>query len=257
MKNPLLAIQHLNFYYHNHLVLKNISLMANKGELIGLMGANGSGKTTLLKCIVGLLTPNTQSFKIQNITYHTLSTQQRAKLIAYVPQEHKPPFPFSARDIILMGRSPHLGGIFGICKKDLQKTYEAMELLGILNLEHKPITLLSGGQRQLVLIARALAQDAPIMVLDEPTSALDYNHQINVWNILKRITNLGKLVITSSHDPNHLLWFANKTLILKNGEVLDFGKTKEVITEKLLKTIYNNDYLITKIHNYSVIQPIL
>ena len=251
----MLKIENLSFYYENNHILKNISFSANAGELWGLMGPNGSGKTTFLKCIMALLKPASCHICINGENYHSITTAKMAKLIAYVPQEHKPPFPFSVREIVLMGRSPYMGGIFGLKKADYEAADAAMELLGILDIAKRPVTALSGGPRQLTLIARALAQNAPIMILDEPTSALDFHNQIAIWKILKKVASLGKLIIACSHDPNHLLWFANHTLVLKNGEVLALGETESIITPKLLKEIYNSEYSISKINQKSVIQP--
>lgn len=252
----MLKIENLSFYYANNHILKNLSFSANKGELWGLMGPNGSGKTTFLKCVMALLKPASCHILINGENYHSITTSKMAKLIAYVPQEHKPPFPFSVKEIVLMGRSPYMGGIFGLKKEDFDTAYAAMELLGILDIAEHPVTSLSGGQRQLTLIARALAQNAPIMILDEPTSALDFHNQISIWKILKKVAKLGKLVIACSHDPNHLLWFASHTLVLKNGEIIASGKTQSIITPKLLKEIYNSQYFISKINNKSIIQPI-
>ena len=252
----MLKIENLSFYYENNHILKNISFSANAGELWGLMGPNGSGKTTFLKCIMALLKPASCHICINGENYHSITTAKMAKLIAYVPQEHKPPFPFSVREIVLMGRSPYMGGIFGLKKADYEAADAAMELLGILDLAKRPVTALSGGKRQLTLIARALAQNAPIMILDEPTSALDFHNQIAIWKILKKVASLGKLIIACSHDPNHLLWFANHTLVLKNGEVLALGETESIITPQLLKEIYNSNYSISKVNHKSVIQPV-
>ena len=252
----MLKIENLSFYYENNHILKNITFRANAGELWGLMCPNVSGKTTFLKCIMALLKPASCHICINGENYHSITTAKMAKLIAYVPQEHKPPFPFSVREIVLMGRSPYMGGIFGLKKADYEAADAAMELLGILDIAKRPVTALSGGQRQLTLIARALAQNAPIMILDEPTSALDFHNQIAIWKILKKVASLGKLIIACSHDPNHLLWFANHTLVLKNGEVLALGETESIITPQLLKEIYNSNYSISKVNHKSVIQPV-
>lgn len=253
----MLRVENLNFYYENNQILKNISFYANTGELWGLMGPNGSGKTTFFKCVLALLKPASCQIFINGENYHSLTTSKMAKLIAYVPQEHKPPFPFSVKEIVLMGRSPYMGGIFGLKKEDYDAAYAAMELLEILDIAERPVTSLSGGQRQLTLIARALAQNAPIMILDEPTSALDFHNQISIWKILKKVSKLGKLILACSHDPNHLLWFASHTLVLKNGEIIASGKTDSIITPRLLKEIYKSEYSISKVNDKSVIQPIL
>lgn len=253
----MLEIKNLNFYYGDNHILKNISFSAESGSLWGLMGPNGSGKTTFFKCILGLLKHTGSHIKINNIDFKKLNTPKLAKLISYVPQEHKPPFPFTVREIVLMGRSPHMGGIFGLKKEDYYEAEKAIEMVDIADIADKPVTALSGGQRQLTLIARSIAQNAPVMILDEPTSALDFNNQINIWKILKKLAETGKLIIACSHDPNHLLWFAENTLVIKNGEVLASGKTEDIITNSLLKEIYGSEYNILLNGNNKIIQPVL
>lgn len=253
----MLEIKNLNFYYGNNHILKNISFSAKSGSLWGLMGPNGSGKTTFFKCILGLLKHTRSQIKINNIDFKKLNTQKLAKLISYVPQEHRPPFPFTIREIVLMGRSPYMGGIFGFKKDDYNEAEKAIDMVDIADIADKPVTALSGGQRQLTLIARSIAQNSPVMILDEPTSALDFNNQINIWKILKKLAETGKLIIACSHDPNHLLWFAENTLVIKNGEILASGKTEYVITSSLLKEIYGSEYNILNNGNNKIIQPVL
>lgn len=253
----MLEIKNLNFYYGNNHILKNISFNAESGSLWGLMGPNGSGKTTFFKCILGLLKHTGSQIKINHLDYEKLNTSKLAKLISYVPQEHKPPFPFTVREMILMGRSPYMGGIFGLKKEDYIEAEKAIEMVNIADISDKPVTALSGGQRQLTLIARSIAQNAPVMILDEPTSALDFNNQITIWKILKKLAETGKLIIACSHDPNHILWFAENTLVIKNGEILANGKTDDVITNSLLKEIYGIEYNILHNNNSKIIQPVL
>lgn len=253
----MLEIKNLNFYYGDNHILKNISFSAESSSLWGLMGPNGSGKTTFFKCILGLLKHTGSQIKINNIDLKKINTPKLAKLISYVPQEHKPPFPFTVREIVLMGRSPHMGGIFGLKKEDYNEAEKAIDMVDIADIADKPVTALSGGQRQLTLIARSIAQNSPVMILDEPTSALDFNNQINIWKILKKLAELGKLIIACSHDPNHLLWFAENTLVIKNGEILASGKTEDIITNRLLKEIYGSEYNILNNGSNKIIQPVL
>lgn len=253
----MLKVENLNFYYGEHHVLNNISFNADKPELWALMGPNGGGKTTLFKCIMGFLKPDSGNIVINNYNYKDITTPKMAKLISYVPQEHKPPFPFTVREIVLMGRSPYMNGVFGLKNMDYEIVDNAMEKIGILDIAHKPVTSLSGGQRQLVLIARAIAQDTPIMILDEPTSALDFNNQIHIWKILKKISSSDKLIIACSHDPNHIIWFTDKTIAVKNGEIKATGHTKDIVTAPLLKEIYGSEYYIANIENKNIICPVI
>lgn len=146
---------------------------------------------------------------------------------------------------------------FGLKKEDYIEAEKAIEMVNIADISDKPVTALSGGQRQLTLIARSIAQNAPVMILDEPTSALDFNNQITIWKILKKLAETGKLIIACSHDPNHILWFAENTLVIKNGEILVNGKTDDVITNSLLKEIYGIEYNILHNDNSKIIQPVL
>ena len=253
----MLKIENLNFYYGEHHALKNITFEIDKPALWALMGPNGGGKTTFFKCIMGFLKPDSGNIIINNNHYKNITTSKMAKLTSYVPQEHKPPFPFTVREIVLMGRSPHMGGIFGLKKEDYNEAEKAIELVDIADIADKPVTALSGGQRQLTLIARSIAQNAPVMILDEPTSALDFNNQISIWKILKKLSSTGKLIIACSHDPNHLLWFAENTLVIKNGEILASGKTDDIITNSLLKEIYGSEYNILHNDTNKIIQPVL
>lgn len=253
----MLKIENLNFYYGEHHALKNITFEIDKPALWALMGPNGGGKTTFFKCIMGFLKPYSGNIIINNNHYKNITTSKMAKLTSYVPQEHKPPFPFTVREIVLMGRSPYMNGVFGLKDIDYDIADKAMEQIGILDIAHKPVTALSGGQRQLTLIARAIAQDTPIMILDEPTSALDFNNQIHIWKILKNISSQGKLIIACSHDPNHILWFTDNAIAIKNGEIAALGNTKEIITKSLLQEIYGSEYYIANVDNKNIICPVI
>ena len=253
----MIEVNNLNFYYGKHHILKNISFSGKTGELWGLMGPNGGGKSTFFKCLLKFLRIDSGNIQINKLDTKNLTTAKMAKLISYVPQEHKPPFSFTVKEIVLMGRSPHMGGIFGLKNEDYEEADKALELLNIQDLQYRAITSLSGGQRQLVLIARAIAQNSPIMILDEPTSALDFDNQIKIWKILKKLAYSGKTIITCSHDPNHILWFADHTLILNHGEVIAHGATENILNPEILKSIYDSDYTLVNINNRQTIQPII
>ena len=164
--------------------------------------------------------------------------RERGHLIAYVPQEHSLSFPFTVEEVVLMGRTPHLGGLNRPRRKDEGMAHAAMEEIGIAELAEKPYTQLSGGQRQLVLLARAIAQDTPVIILDEPTSALDFRNQLLVYEILRKLAGKGKMIIACTHDPNHVKWFCDEVLILKAGMVLCQGAVSITLTESCLRELY-------------------
>ena len=252
----MIEVKNLHFAYSgNRYILESISFKVGRGELCGIFGPNGAGKSTLFKCIIGFLKPKTGKIYVDGRDITKMSIENIAKLIAYVPQEHRPPFPYLVKEIVLMGRTPHLGGIFGPKKDDMEKAIEAMEVVGISHLADRPYTELSGGQRQLVLLARALAQETGVMVLDEPTSALDFRNQLRIWNTLKRLTEDGMSVVVSVHDPNHMLWFCDRVIVLHKGKVIANGKPYEVITEDVLNTLYGDICRIKELDSMKMVIP--
>lgn len=251
----MIKIKNLSFSYGKKDALKNISFRIPKGTLCGLMGPNGSGKSTLFKCCLNFLKNYKGAIEIDGKNAAGLKPSAAAKLVSYVPQEHKPSFPFTVYEIVLMGRTPHMGGIFGPSKEDKKIAEKAMDKVGIADLAPIPCSMLSGGQRQLALIARAIAQEAPLMLLDEPTSALDFSNQIKIWEIMKKIASEGVSIIACSHDPNHILWFADTAVALHNGEVVADGKAEEVLNENLLTQIYGCAYELKDLGAKKIICP--
>lgn len=251
----MLEIKDLCFSYGSGEVLKDVSFNVPKGSLCGLMGPNGSGKSTLFKCCLNFLKPTSGTIAIGGRNVYNMKPSAMSKLVSYVPQEHKPPFPYTVREIVLMGRTPHMGGIFGLSKADEEAADKAMKLLDIEDLAETPCNKLSGGQRQLAFIARAAAQETPLMFLDEPTSALDFSNQIKIWKLLKKIASSGVTVIACSHDPNHVLWFSDETVAILNGKIETKGETSKVLDNKLLTKLYNDEYLIGTIGNNKIIYP--
>ncbi len=238
--NIEMTVTQVHFSYGHTEILKGINAVFQGAGLHAVFGPNGSGKTTLLKCCTGVLSPSHGNIYLQNKPVHTLSCKERGRNIAYVPQEHRLSFPFTVQEIILMGRTPHLGGLGNPSSTDKEHVHRAMEEIGIQDLAEQPYTQLSGGQRQLVLLARAMAQDTPSVILDEPTSALDFKNQLKVFKILRQMADKGKLVIACTHDPNHVKWFCEQVLILKNGIVLEHGKPETVLTQDCLEELYGS-----------------
>jgi len=254
----MIKIKNLSFSYGDKEVLRDISLSIPKGDLCGLLGRNGSGKTTLFKCCLNLLKYKHGSIIIDDKKIEDLSYRELSKLIAYLPQDHKVSFAWSVEEIILMGRSPHMRNILGLSSADYDRVADIMEFLGITQYSKASFNDLSGGERQLVMIGRALAQDTPIIFLDEPTSALDFDNQIMIWQKLKEISDKGTTVVVCTHDPNHILWFCKSIIALNLGELVAYGSTDEVLTSKLLSTIFfSNKYKIIDVDDQRVIYPLL
>lgn len=253
----MLRVENLNFSYSkiSEEILKNISFNVEEGSLCGLFGPNGCGKSTLFKCCLNLLKKKNGEIHINKKNIANLKIKDMAKLVAYVPQEHKPPFPFLVREVVLMGRTPHLRGFFGIASKDREKVEESLDLLGISDLSEKNYNTLSGGQRQMVLMARAIAQETKIMFLDEPTSALDFSNQIKIWRIMKKISTGGTTVFACSHDPNHIVWFCDKVVVVNHNRVTMEGCPDEIITQKNLNSIYKNVCDVKRISKARIVFP--
>jgi iron complex transport system ATP-binding protein len=251
----MLEIKGLGFSYNRKPVFGDVSFRVEKGELCGLFGPNGSGKTTLFKCCMNFLKPEQGSVYVDGREIKRLKIEELAKLVSYVPQEHKPPFPYLVREVVLMGRTPYLGGVFGVSRDDRRKAVEAMELLEITGLADRPYSQLSGGQRQLVLIARAVAQETPLMLLDEPTSALDFSNQIRTWRILKKIAAGGTTIVACSHDPNHISWFCSDVVVMDRGGLVAKGHPQQVISDRLLGRIYSDICCVGSLNSLKMVYP--
>jgi iron complex transport system ATP-binding protein len=251
----MINIEGLSFDYGHNEILKDISVDIKQGQLYALFGPNGSGKTTLLKCIAGLLKYKRGTIMLMNRDIKALGPKKLSKYISYVPQEHRVSFPFTVEEVVLMGRTPHIGHFSGPSRDDVNYTEDAMERIGIQSIANRPYTELSGGQRQLVLLARAFAQDTPIIVLDEPTTALDFQNQINVWRILKSLIKYNKTVITCTHDPNHVSWFCDSVIVLNNGYIVETGPARNVMNNKMLNSLYSDICYVILHRDMTIVLP--
>jgi iron complex transport system ATP-binding protein len=252
----MLNVNSLKFEYLKNIpVLQDISFNVEEGELCGLFGPNGCGKTTLFKCCLKFLKYQKGKVSVDEHDIKERSVKDMAKLVAYVPQEHKPSFPYLVRDVVLMGRTPHLRGVFNISSEDKKKTIEAMKLVGIDGISNFPYNQLSGGQRQLVIIARAVAQDTKMLFLDEPTSALDFSNQIKIWKLLRKITHNGTTIIACTHDPNHVMWFCDQVVVMDKNKIITNGPPEKIITEKVLDEIYTDICSIKDLYQTKMVYP--
>lgn len=254
----MLEIKKLNFRHNNSGIdiLKEIEFNVTAGGVTTILGPNGSGKTTLFKCITSVWKPQSGEilFKEKRIT--KLSDKDRAKIFAVVSQEHEPAFSYSVFDIALMGRSPHIGVLSSPSHNDYCVAEKALETVGISYLRDKTYTKISGGERQLVMIARSLSQESPILLLDEPTAHLDFRHQVHVLKKIRNITiEKGLTVLMTLHDPNLAMLFSDKVVMLSGGSIVSSGNPQTVITEDVLKSVYDIDVSVIPWNGTKVIYP--
>lgn len=238
-----ITVSHLSFAYPRHPVLEDISFSAQPG-LTAVLGSNGAGKSTLLRCILGLLDGyrGTISLCGQDIT--RLSPRERSALAAYVPQLHQSVFSYPAFDVVLMGAACRLPVYASPGKAERIIAEQAFEKLEITQLRGRSFSHLSGGERQMILIARALAQQTSVLIMDEPTASLDYGNQLLVMERIRRLAGEGYTILLSTHDPQGALQHADHLLALYGGHIAAFGTTKEVLTPQLLRTLYGVDVTI-------------
>jgi iron complex transport system ATP-binding protein len=235
---PVLQAQRVSHGYGSHAVLDDISLSFHQGELVSLLGPNGCGKTTFLKILLGLLVPRSGTVLFQGKSIRSISPRQYARQVAYVPQIHRTAFPYTVEDVVAMGRIPHQSLWLRSSVKHLVWVEEALAKLEIAHLRKRAYTEISGGERQLTLIARALAQGASTIIMDEPTAALDYGHQIRLLEQLARLADQGLTCIKSTHTPEHALWVSSRVVLIKDGQVIADGRPDEKISPEALKTLY-------------------
>ncbi len=224
-------------YFHKK-ILENIHFSINSGEVLCILGANGAGKSTLFKSILGLIPMQEGNVRVKGENISDWSRVKVAQAIGYVPQISSPPFSYTVMDVVLMGRTAYLKPYQSPKEEDEEIAGAAIERLGISHLINRPYLELSGGEKQLALIARALTQVPQILIMDEPTTGLDFGNQQLVLEQIHLLAKQGLAVIMSSHFPDHAFLYADKALMLKNGSVYAFGEPKQVITEKSLNDLY-------------------
>jgi iron complex transport system ATP-binding protein len=244
-----LAAHNLGFGYGATPVGRNIDIDLRAGEVLCLLGPNGSGKTTLFKTLLGLLPAQAGEVVVDGTALTKLSRPDIARRIAYVPQAHTAHFPFRVIDMVVMGRTAHLGLFASPTSMDRQRAREALALLGIAQLAEREYTRISGGQRQLALVARALVQDAPAIVMDEPTANLDFGNQVIVLSEVKRLAARGLAVLLSTHDPDHAFSIASRVALLDQGRLVDQGVPETVLTSDKLKSVYGIDVVVCRLAN--------
>ncbi|MBQ6100402.1 MAG: ABC transporter ATP-binding protein [Methanobrevibacter sp.] len=237
----LFEVKNVSFSYDGEEIFSDISFSIDRGDVLCILGPNGTGKTTLIKCLNGLHDIDSGEILINGKNIKKLSFREISKHIGYIPQSHVPSFPFKVLDVVIMGRAPYLNLGESPKQKDKEIALNALKTLGIEHLKDKEYTNLSGGERQLVFLARVLCQQPDILILDEPTSHLDFGNQIKLLEIIDNLASSGLSIIMSSHFPDHAFLSSTKVAILKNRQFIDFGTPDDVVTEENLKKAYSID----------------
>jgi iron complex transport system ATP-binding protein len=236
-----LSATRLDIGYRGHVVGRDISLVLGPGEVLCLLGPNGAGKTTLFRTLLGLQRRLGGQIAIDEDALERLKPVEIARRMAYVPQAHVTEFAFSVLDVVLMGRTARLKPFASPGPVDERIAQEKLDELGIGTLAEADYTKISGGQRQLALIARALAQGAPILVLDEPTASLDFGNQAMVLGRIRDLAASGYGIVLSTHDPDHALMVASRVAVIADGGLRAIGLPQDVVTGELLSAIYRTD----------------
>ncbi len=243
----ILNVLNLSAGYGNGDIIKDISFSLEQGEFIAILGRNGSGKSTLIKALQGLLKNVRGTVEVGEKNAFTLTAQHMAKQIAYVPQISNLSFEFSVLEIIHMGRYVHQGRLEKTTSMDKDAIQDVMELTEIHHFRNKKIAHLSGGEQQRVFIARALAQDTPLLFLDEPSSHLDISYQVEIYRILKRLQEeKGKTILTTEHNINLVIPYSQRLMFLKEGKIFAQGPPEKLITKSYIQDVFRTDVDIRK-----------
>ena len=243
-----LEVKNLRFAYKKNPVLLGVDFTAEAGECVCLLGQNGAGKTTLFRCLLGLLQNYRGEIFLDGAKADHMSARELAKKIAYIPQAHAPMFNYSVFETVLMGTNILRDKFKNPGRGERDVTWKMLELMSITHLAERGYAELSGGERQLALIARALAQKSRILVMDEPTANLDYGNQFRVMRQVNQLAKQNYLVVLSTHNPEHALLYADKALVLKEGVAMMYGEPETVLSPAMIKTVYGVSVEIQRIN---------
>jgi iron complex transport system ATP-binding protein len=246
----ILEAQKLDIGYRRKKIGRDIDLDIREGEVLCLLGPNGGGKTTLMKTLLGLLPALGGAVKLQGRDIKSFSRAELAKIVGYVPQAGTNFFPFNVLDVVLMGRVSHIGLFASPGKKDVVAADAGLASLGISHLRDRIYTEISGGERQLVLIARALAQEPRLLVMDEPTASLDFGNQLRVLDQITALAKRGMAVVLSTHDPDHVFLCGDRAALLRDGKLAALGPPSEVITPESLAGLYGVEVEVVELPDH-------
>ena len=237
----ILSIKNLCAGYMGRQVLNNVSVSVKSGEILCLLGPNGVGKTTLFKSILGFVRVSSGEITIDDKKLSKLPKKEFARSIGYVPQQHEPPFPCKVLDVVVLGRMPYMSPLSVPKKEDVKIARQALDSIGILHLENKDYTEISGGERQMVLIARAIAQNPRFLIMDEPTANLDYGNQVKILEQVKRLSQKGMGVVMTTHSPEHAFLCSTRVALLYRDDIMELGSAEEIICPEKMKKAYGID----------------
>ncbi len=254
MSEIVLSMTDLKFgYTENRSVLNSLSMQVEVGTITAILGPNGAGKTTLLHTILGLLKPQSGEIFLKDTPIENFSHRQLSRLIGLVPQAETIPFNFSVFEYVLLGRTPHMG-IFNMpSTQDFKVVNQVLETLNLVKLKNRPMPELSGGERQMALVARALVQQPSVLLLDEPTSHLDLSNTGAILHILKDLVQNGVTVVFTTHDPQAAIYSADHLILMQQGKVLAAGLLNDILTSEKLSQTYGTKVLVEEIKNRKVV----
>ena len=239
-------------------VLRGVDLEVRPGEVVGLVGSNGAGKSTLVRVASGVLNPDAGSISLMGRSLASYSRRELAQQIAVVPQDLHVPFPFLAGEIVLMGRAPHQAWLGFETREDVERARDAMESMGIAQLANRSILELSGGERQLVLVARAVAQESPWLLLDEPTAFLDLRHRVTALRVVRERAARGHAALLVSHDLSLAARVCDRLVMLSEGRVVAEGPPGEILTRERLREVFGIDAEVMAVPGGSpVVVPVI
>lgn len=243
----VMECRNIGFSYNGTKVLEDIDIAVAPGGMLGILGANGAGKSTLLKILAGILRPNTGRVSFAGSDIGKIDRRAFARSVSYIPQDPSFAFPFSVREVVLMGRAPYIGRFEFEREADISLAESALDSVGIFQLRDRMINEISGGERQLVSIARALAQEPEVMILDEPATFLDLKHKTDILNILKKLREENNIaVICATHDVFSALMYFDELIMIKDGRSFVSGRTDKVVTKENLSAVYDIEVNVRK-----------
>jgi iron complex transport system ATP-binding protein len=247
-----IEVRNLSFSYGSREILHELSFTIPDGCLVNILGPNGVGKSTLFRCILGLNTNYTGEILVNGKDIKKLSIKERAKEIAYIPQTHNSVYDYEVLDVVLMATGNELRLLSTPGCEQKRRAYEALERVGIAEFAHRTYTELSGGEQQLVLVARALAQQTRTIVMDEPTSALDYGNTMRVLSCVRSLAREGLSLVQSTHNPDHAFLYSDQTMVIHKGRIAAFGNPHDVITSEMISMLYNIDVEVSSLYGDKV-----